>query len=46
MQEVSEILSGKDWENRKGQLKDLIKKCSERHNLLTKEAAMGKKIVD
>jgi carnitine O-palmitoyltransferase 2 len=40
-QKVSQILSKNDWTNRKSELKDLIKKCSQKHNELTKEAAMG-----
>ncbi|CAL8077711.1 unnamed protein product [Orchesella dallaii] len=39
--EVSMLLSKPDWENNKGQLKELIKKCSEKHGQLTKDAAMG-----
>ncbi|ODM99287.1 Carnitine O-palmitoyltransferase 2, mitochondrial [Orchesella cincta] len=39
--EISTLLSKPDWKNNKGQLKELIKKCSEKHGQLTKDAAMG-----
>jgi len=41
LQEVSQIMSQKNWQSHKSQLKELIKKCSEKHGQLTKDAAMG-----
>lgn len=41
--EVSEAMNKSDWSSKKSHLRELIKKCSEKHGQLTKDAAMGEK---